>query len=265
MKKLFRLILFATTFSFVLLFIAGVESLTLVRKHPSSIVSAHSGDIFGPACGIPIIDGEVDESEWANASSQTFLMVVPGLAEPFTGTFKIMNGAYYLYYSFTVNDDEFTPLGDYLPEGDSLQIVFDNDHSGTLFQMNDDVLDTNAGSPQFYDNHIVGTPSPGSNQEDTLNGGTSDGEGSAQRINSLNHFEGRHPLCSGDTMDYCLHPGELVGFRLEYLDAEGNGDFGSNQFFPGSSDTSVADIVIGDCSALFPDLYIYLPLIEKLP
>ena len=133
-KKLFSLILFATSFSFVLLFNAGVESLTLVGKHPSSIVSAHSGDIFGPACGIPIIEGEVDESEWANASSQTFLMIVPGSAEPFTGTFKIMNGAYYLYYSFTVNDDEFTPLGNYLPVSDSLQIVFDNDHSGTHFR-----------------------------------------------------------------------------------------------------------------------------------
>lgn len=264
MKKHFYLALYATTFTFiVLLFFTTIESLPSVRKQPTFNASAHSGDVFGPACGIPIIDGEVDESEWANAATQTFQMIVPGAGEPFTGTLKIMNGAYYLYYSFTVNDDEFTLQGQYLPKGDGVHIVFDNDHSGTLFEANDDVLDINAGSPQFEDSYIVGTPSPSSNEEDTLNGGTSDGDGAAQRINSYNHFEGKHPLCSGDGLDFCLHPGDTVGFRLEYLDAEGNGDFGSSQFFPGSSESSLADIVIGDCAALYPDLYLYLPLIKR--
>ena len=265
MKKRLSVNRCAPVFICGFLFFVILGVLSLAHEYPSSNAYAHSGDIFGPACGIAFVDGEVDETEWANAATQTFQMIVPGAGEPFTGTLKIMNGAYYLYYSFTVNDDEFTPQGDYLPEGDSIQIVFDNDHSGILFQLDDDVLDINAGNPQFYDNHIVGMPSPGSNQEDTLDGGTTDGDGAAQRISTLNHFEGKHPLCSGDGLDFCLHPGDTVGFRLNYLDAEGNGDFGSSQFFPGSSDTSVADIVIGDCVALFPDLYIYLPLVVKLP
>jgi hypothetical protein len=53
----------------------------------------------------------------------------------------------------------------------------------------------------------------------------------------------------------------VVSFRLEYLDAEANGDFGGSYFFPGNLNTSEADIVIGDCS--IPDIDIYIPIIMK--
>lgn len=224
---------------------------------------AHSGDVFGPTCGTASVDGQVETGEWANAASQTFPMVVPGVGTPFTGTLKVMNGAGYLYLAFTVNDDEFSQYGQYLPQGDGVQIVFDNDHSGTLFQVNDDVLNVNAAPPQFGDNYIVGTPAPGSNHADSLGGGTSNGWGAAQRVGNLNHFEAKHPLCSGDTLDFCLHPGDTVGFRIEYFDAQGDGSFGGNQLFPGSTSDSVADIVIGNCTN--PDIQTFLPMIEKSP
>ncbi len=242
-----------------LLVVASLGVILLTFKAPPAKVLAHSGDVFGPACGVAVIDGQVGDIEWVNASTQTFQMIVPGTGTPFTGTLKVMNGSYYLYFGFTINDDEFSSSGQYLPQGDAIQFVFDNDHSGTLFQPDDDVLDINAGAPQFEDHYIVGTPAPGSNQNDTLGGGTTDGEGVAQRVNSLNHFEGKHPLCSGDTLDFCLHPGETVGFRIEYFDAEGDGSYGGSQFFPGNSSTSEADIVVGDCN--LPDLFYFLPLI----
>jgi hypothetical protein len=50
----------------------------------------------------------------------------------------------------------------------------------------------------------------------------------------------------------------VVGFRLEYLDAEANGDFGGSYHFPGASNTSQADIVIADCT--FDS---YIPIIMK--
>jgi hypothetical protein len=53
----------------------------------------------------------------------------------------------------------------------------------------------------------------------------------------------------------------VVGFRLEYLDAEANGDFGGTSFFPGLTNTSEADIVIGDCS--IADIITHLPVILK--
>ena len=55
----------------------------------------------------------------------------------------------------------------------------------------------------------------------------------------------------------------MVGFRLEYLDAEANEDFGGSYFFPGNLNTSEADIVIGDCS--IADIDTYIPIIMKKP
>jgi hypothetical protein len=96
------------------------------------------------------------------------------------------------------------------------------------------------------------------NIADVDGNGTSDGTGAASRVGNLNHFEIKHPLCSGDSLDFCLQPGDVVGFRLDYLDAESNGSFGGNRFFPDTTATSVADIVIRPCTT--PDLFGYLPL-----
>ena len=145
-----------------------------------------------------------------------------------------------------------------IPAQNSCRKATDNDHSGTLFALGDDVLSISAGLPQFADNYIYAATS---SQSDLLGGGTSDGAGTASRVGGLNHFELRHPLCSGDSLDFCIHPNDTVGFRLEYLDAEANGRFGSTQYFPGLTDTSEADIVIGPCD--IPDFFIHLPLLMK--
>jgi hypothetical protein len=201
----------------------------------------------------------VNADEWSSASSQTFVMYSAGVAAPLTATLYVMNSRYYLYLGITINDDEFTSKGEYLPLGDGFRIDFDNDHSGSLFALGDNVLSINAGSPQFGDWYLYALPSAA--QSDVLGGGTADGIGAARRVGDLNHFELRHPLCSGDSLDFCLHPTDIVGFRLEYLDAEANGSFGGSRFFPGLGKTSEADIVIGQCYAR--DLFIYLPLLMK--
>lgn len=225
-------------------------------------VVAHSGDVFGPACGVATIDGVIDQVEWSATTVQTITIANPGTTTtPLTATLRVMNSANFLYLGFTVADDEFTTVGQYLPVGDSVLVAFDNDHSGTLFALHDDVLVVSAGLPQFADNFIVGTPSLKTNQLDASAGGTADGKGTAGRVGDWNHFEVKHPLCSGDVLDFCLHPGQTVGFQLEYLDAEANGDYGGSRFFPGAGNTSAADIVIGQCS--IPDLFNYLPLTRK--
>ncbi len=224
-------------------------------------VSAHPVETFGPACGAALIDGEVDALEWSAAYTQTFLMIVSGQATPFTATLHVMNSANNLYLGITINDDELSTSGEFLPEGDGFRIDFDNDNSGTLFALLDDVLSDSAGVPQFEDNFIQ-TADLSSALEDTLDGGTLDGFGVASRIGELNHFEMRHPLCSGDAHDFCLVPSDVVGFRLEYLDAQANGDFGGSQFFPGYEVTSIADIIIGNC--ITPDyVSIHLPIIQR--
>lgn len=246
----------------LLIGMATLMVIILGLEDTSTDVSAHSSDTFGPACGAPVIDGEVNTSEWAGASQQTFLMSVPNSATPFTTTLYVMNSANYLYLGITINDDEMSTIGDYLPNGDAFRIDFDNDNSGELFGFQDDVLSVMAGLPQFEDGFIV-TATLSSASSDLTGAGTSDGVGAANRVADLNHFEVKHPLCSGDDLDFCLHPVDVVGFRLEYLDAEANGSFGGSQYFPGYEVTSEADIVIGNCS--IPDLFIYLPLIEQQP
>jgi len=244
----------------VLLVIVAFAVLAYSPRYSPVNVFAHSGEVFGPACGAATIDGVVNAAEWSSASTQTFQMYSSGGADPFTATLYVMNGGYYLYLGLTINDDEFSTVGTWLPQGDGFRIDFDNDHNGSLFALGDDVLNISAGSPQFEDGYIYSSPTK-SARSDIMGGGTLDGTGAASRVGGLNHFELRHPLCSGDSLDFCLHPATTVGFRLEYLDAEADGSFGGSQLFPGSGSTSEADIVIGQCS--LPDLFIYLPLIEK--
>jgi len=245
----------------IVLAIVAITVLVSSMKSPSTSVSAHSGNVFGPACGVATLDGVINTGEWSSASKQTFQMYRSGDEDPLTATLYVMNSGHYLYLGITVNDDEFSDHGEYLPNGDAFRIDFDNDHSGSLFALGDDVLNITAGSPQFQDNYIYGQPASTSTRSDVWGGGASDGIGVASRIGGLNHFELRHPLCSGDSLDFCLHPTDTVGFRLEYFDAEADGSFGGSQFFPGSGSTSEADIVIGQCSA--SDLFIYFPLIQK--
>ena len=241
----------------------GIIALAVLVPGPRSSpisVSAHSGHVFGPACDAATIDGVVNAAEWSSASTQTFQMYSPGAADPFTATLHVMNSGHYLYLGITINDDEFSTVGTFLPQGDGFRIDFDHDHSGSLFALGDDVLDVSAGAPQFEDAYIYNAQTR-SARSDVDGGGTSDGVGAASRVGGLNHFELRHPLCSGDSLDFCLHPATTVGFRLEYLDAQADGSFGSSQLFPGPSSTSEADIVIGQCSVA--DLLTYLPLIVK--
>jgi len=242
--------------------LAAAALLLLLERFHSAHVSAHTGDVFGPACGLPTIDGEIEEAEWATAAAQTFALINPATITPtFTATLRVMNAAHFLYLGLTINDDELTPMGEFLPQGDGFLFYFDNDHSGVLFEPEDDVLLVNAGSPQFHDNYLVGTPAPGSNQPDVNAGGTHDGAGAASRIGGLNHFELKHPLCSGDPLDFCLKPGDLVGFQLTYHDAQADGSFGGGYFFPGLSTTSTADIMIGACA--IPDLFVFLPILRR--
>ncbi len=238
--------------------LAALMALILSPGYSPTNVSAHIGGTFGPACGAPSIDGVVDEEEWSGAATRTFPMYSPSSAEPFTATLHVVNDGDYLYMGITINDDEFSTSGQFLPQGDGFRIDFDNDHSGSLFAQGDDVLSIGAGPPQFADSYITTDTSSSS---DALHGGTTDGSGAASRVGNLNHFELKHPLCSGDSLDFCLHPGDTVGFRLEYLDAEANGSFGGSQLYPGSGATAEADIVIGTCFTF--DWSVFLPLIRK--
>lgn len=176
---------------------------------PPNYFTAHAADTYGPACGTAVIDGIANPAEWSGASAQTFQMVNPGNQQVLEATLRVMNDKNFLFLGLTINDDEFTTQAQFLPGGDAFRIDFDNDHSGSLFAVGDDNLFIQAGNPQFSDQYIAEGTSAAA---DTTGGGTSDGTGAASRQGSLNHFELKHPLCSGDQRDFCLHPGDIVGF-----------------------------------------------------
>jgi hypothetical protein len=135
----------------ILIGIAALVLFVPILIYSTGDVSAHPSDAYGPACGAATIDGIVDPDEWASAASQTFQMVNPGSGDPFTATLYIMNSGYYLYMGITINDDELSTSGIWLPQGDMIRIDFDNDHSGSLFTLNDDTLGVQASPPQFGD------------------------------------------------------------------------------------------------------------------
>jgi hypothetical protein len=243
------------------LFIFVFFTLLINVFETSSInVKADTEDVISSSCGIPIIDGKVNALEWSAATTMAIPMVTAGPTTTLTTNLYVMNSANYLYMGLTIDDDEFTELGQYLPEGDEFVIIFDNDHTGSVYDLNNNVVALSAGEPKYEDRYIYNVS--GSNQADTEGGGTADGTGMTGRSSDLNHFEMKFPLCSGDTLDFCLSSTDVIGFRLEYLDAEGNGDFGGSHYYPDTGSTSQADLVIGTCTAI-KDMFVYLPLIVK--
>ena len=235
--------------------IAPVILVTLLILMLPEHARANGRDLYGPACGKPVVDGVLEPMEWADAYTQTIQLHSGSVPEPFTATLHVMNTANNLYLGITIDDDEFTTQAQYLPEGDGFRIDFDNDNGTNLFDIDDDVLSVNAGTPQFEDDHIIGGTTSGA---DVDYEGTEDGHGAASRVADLNHFDIQHPLCSGDKKDFCLYADDKVGFRLEYFDAKGDGSFGGSFLYPGSQDTDQADIQVSPCA--IPDLYFYLPL-----
>jgi hypothetical protein len=247
---------------FVFLVIAALAVFIVVPSAAPMRVSASSVDVFGPACGSATIDGKIYGAEWSGASAKTFTMVRGAGGDGFTVTMRVMNSKRNLYLGMAINDDEFSTYGEFLPLGDGFVFIFDDDLSGSVIELNNNVLSLAAGFPQFGDGYIYDTQ-VGSSQADVLGGGWAAGSGAASRTNNLNQFELIFPLCSGDSLDFCLHPGDTTGFRMEYLDAQANGDFGGTMFYPNTGGTSEAQIKIGTCSASEESISTFLPLIHR--
>lgn len=246
----------------VLLSFVVITFLTLVLGNLPIRTHAESAVIINATCGVPTIDGNISTIEWSDAATLTVQMITNPPVSPFTTTLYVMNSANYLYLGYTINDDELSPRAEFLSKGDAFITNFDDDLSGSIYEFENNVISLSAGVPQYDDSYIDADPVPSSSQSDIEGGGTMDGAGVASRIDSLNHFEISFPLCSGDTLDFCLHPDDVTGFRLEYLDAEADESIGGSHLFPGTGGTSMAELVIGNCSTV-PDIFIYLPMVNR--
>ncbi len=177
------------------------------------MVSATSSYLFHPGYGTPIIDGNVETNEWAAAD--TYTQVMFGSDTGLTGTLYVLQDRENLYLGFIIDDDELT-LGDwYGLLGDTLEIDFDDNNSDTLFEVGENRVTIDAVTP-YRDAHFVNTS--GSSLEDAQQ----DGNGNLARQGSYNHFELAFPLCSGDTDDFCLTGGSILGLQITYDDYDTN-------------------------------------------
>ncbi len=134
-----------------------------------------------------------------------------GSATGLTGTLYVMQDWENLYLGFIINDDELT-VGDwYGILGDTLEINFDDDNSGALYEVGENKITVDSVTP-FWDAHYVNTS--GGSSVDTQQ----DGQGYLTRQGGTNHVELAFPLCSGDSDDFCLTGGDVLGLQLQYND-----------------------------------------------
>jgi len=183
----------------------------LLTSNQLPLVSAESYYLFHPGFGTPIIDGNVEASEWAAADTYTQTMVVSTL----TGTLHVLLDNQNLYLGFIIDDDELTIGNWYGILGDTLEIFFDDNNSGALFEVGENKIVINPVTP-FIDSHFVNT-SGGS-----LNDVQQDGQGYVSRQGNYNHFELAFPLCSGDVDDFGLTDGSILGLQIQYNDYDTN-------------------------------------------
>ena len=185
----------------------------LLTPYQLSLVSATSYYLFHPGFGTPTIDGNVETSEWAAAD--TYTQVMHGSNTGLTGSLYVLQDKENLYLGFIIDDDELT-VGDwYGLLGDTLEINFDDNNSGSLFEVGENSVTINAVTP-YRDAHFVNTS--GGKHEDVQQ----DGQGNLARQGSYNHFELAFPLCSGDADDFCLTEGSILGLQITYDDYDTN-------------------------------------------
>lgn len=185
-------------------------------------VSANTYPNLFPGVGIATIDGSIDPMEWANADFVNFTTV--GNAE-IAGTFYVMQSDTVLYLGVSLADDELTRENFYGIIGDSIAFDFDDDNSGSLYEIGENQFVSCADTPWYGDRYFYTDDPQGSSYADTDQpGGINNGDGWVTRINDLNVYEVAIPLCSGDVYDFCLYPADIVGLRVKYYDIYRVGD-----------------------------------------
>ncbi|MBG0771322.1 MAG: hypothetical protein H0S82_06405, partial [Anaerolineaceae bacterium] len=127
-----------------------------------------------------------------------------------------------LFLGFVVDDDELT-IGYWAGlEGDTVEIFFDDNNSGALYEEGENKVTIFPVAPWIIDGYMLEDGSS-SSSDDTADGGLNNGVGRVTRQGDFNHFELSYPLCSGDSHDFCLTPGSVFGLKIQYDDLHYDG------------------------------------------
>jgi hypothetical protein len=161
------------------------------------------------ALSAPTIDGSIDPAgEWADAGR----LPLAGQFGAHPATLYVKHDATYLYVLLIVADDP-PPPGIFCC---SATLYFDDNHNG----IRDPGEDSMAFGPADQSSDGFFTPDPyPTYADDSAFGGTDDtfGRGSYDSSGHRLILEARKPLCSGDSHDFCLQNGSILGFTVDYF------------------------------------------------
>lgn len=234
-----------------------ISVVLLFPSNHQTPVWAASAYLFHPGLGSATLDGYIQPGEWAGADSLTLTMAGSSYPDP-VGTLYVMQSPTDLYLGFAVDAQELTQDDLYGIYGDTVFFEFDDNNSGSLFEVYENKALVYATSP-WYGDHYFFVDTGGSYADITQTGGETNGAGASGHHDDHNHYEMRFPLCSADFYDFCLTPGDILGLRVGYYDIyQGEPDLNMwLSFYPANTKDSLVTIEVIDVNNCF------LPLVLK--
>ncbi len=152
--------------------------------------------------GTAVIDGVIDNQEWADADAPLFLLNLPG-GDTTAAALYVMNDATNLYLGFVVL---------YLDDLIDVGVFFDASGDGEAPTVGDDTIGFTTTSGAVRDGYFETGLSP----FDTSDGGTLDVVGASSTTSVSTQIEISHPLRSGDTgHDIDVGPDDLLAFYAQ--------------------------------------------------
>ena len=187
--------------------------------------------ILGPAMAAPTIDGNISAGEWAGAVSKSITLEQPFGPSSVSGTLYFTRDETNLYIGLVVDNDPSTP--------EITWFKFNNEPN-TDFNNFDDALYLSYSQPGLYDMHYHDFSScegitycAGIDDAPILSEferQSQDGTRAIQLVGSQTHYEASHPLCKGDSYDFCLNT-QTIWYRIDtFVEGVGVGfpKFGMN-------------------------------------
>lgn len=153
--------------------------------------------------GTAVIDGVIDNAEWADADAPIFLVNRPGGGSPIGAALYVMNDATNLYLGFVIL---------YLDDLIDVSLAFDASGDGQTGTVGDDSIGFATMTNAVRDNFV----GPSTADFDTNGGGTLDVVAATSTTTVSTYIEMSHPLRSGDTgHDIDVGPGDLLAFYAQ--------------------------------------------------
>lgn len=214
--------------TFLILFGILISSIVLIPE-----TNAHGPSFEAYATSPPTIDGVINDNEWAEAATVTFL------TPEGDATIYIMNDKRNLYFAAKVSDNTLDEIVNV--SLDIFTIDFDVRHDGEEFIVGEDTI--SIGARNRIGDGFVG-PSL-----DILDDSQLDVDGMVGRSINYNHFEIVHSFNSGDGNDLAASIGDTIGVRFLLFDDSGS-DSAEITVFPTNVDavdrdqSKWADIII---------------------